>query len=137
MLPSIEVARAGGAWHRLARAANRSPVTLLSTARALLLAAVAALAACASSEPPPPATAAHFDAIQRQEAIQDEVRVAVLESEGECPRVCEGTARGCAAADRICEIATSVTDADAQARCELARDRCAQYRAAAARCECP
>jgi hypothetical protein len=112
-------------------------VTAVSTVRALLLAAPLALVACASTEPPPPATAAHFDAIQRQEAIQDEVRVAVLEAEGECTEVCEGTARGCAAADRICEIAVSVTDADAQARCELARDRCSQYRGAAARCECP
>jgi len=137
VLASIEVARAEGAWHGPVGAANRSGVTAPSTARALLVLALAALGACASSEPPPPATAAHFDAIQRQEAIQDEVRVAVLGGDGECEAVCEGTERGCAAADRICEIALSVTDADAQARCELASDRCGRYRGAAARCECP
>ncbi len=107
--------------------------------RASLLTLVLGLGvgACASSEPPPPATAAHFDAIQRQEAIQDEVRVAVLEPATECPTVCNGTTRGCEAAGRICSIAESVTDADAQARCGLATDRCTQYRTAAARCECP
>jgi len=108
-----------------------------SLLRAVSLALAFGLGACASSEPPPPATAAHFDAIQRQEAIQDEVRVAVLEPTTECPSVCTGTRRGCDAADRICSVAESVTDADAQARCELANDRCGQYRTAAARCECP
>ncbi|MBO6939636.1 MAG: hypothetical protein JJ863_31990 [Deltaproteobacteria bacterium] len=103
----------------------------------LTLALGLGLGSCASSEPPPPATAAHFDAIQRQEAIQDEVRVAVLEPTTECPSVCTGTARGCEAAERICSIAASVTDADAQSRCDLATDRCTQYRTAATRCECP
>lgn len=112
-------------------------MSVIAPTRPLLLAlALAALGACASAEPPPPATAAHFDAIQRQEAIQDEVRVAVLEPTSECPSVCRGTSRGCAAAERICDIAGSVTDADAAARCAQANDRCDQYRGAAARCEC-
>jgi len=112
-------------------------VKVSTVLRASALALALGLAACASTELPPPATAAHFDAIQRQEAIQDEVRVAVLEPATECASVCNGTTRGCEAADRICAIAESVTDADAQARCELANDRCAQYRGLAARCECP
>ena len=56
---------------------------LLPVLRPLCLAAFALALGCGSSEPPPPATASHFDAIQRQEAIQDEVRVAVLEAGGE------------------------------------------------------
>ena len=109
---------------------------LLPVLRPLCLAAFALALGCGSSEPPPPATAAHFDAIQRQEAIQDEVRVAVLEAGGDCETVCAGTQRGCEAGERICAIATSVTDADAEARCELGRDRCRQYEGAAERCDC-
>ena len=91
---------------------------------------------CGPASPPPPATASHFDAIQRQEAIQDEVRVGVVEPDSPCEDVCEGTERGCRAAERICEIAESVTDADAEARCEMATDRCTRYRGAADRCPC-
>ena len=143
MFPSIEVGAERpserSAWHGAVSAANRSPVLVSSLVRAslLTLALGSGLGACASTEPPPPATAAHFDAIQRQEAIQDEVRVAVIEPATECPTVCNGTQRGCEAADRICAIAESVTDADAQARCGLANDRCTRYRTAATRCDCP
>ena len=124
-------------WRGAGRTATRSRVSASSLLRTLSLALALGLGACATGGPPPPATAAHFDAIQREEAIQDEVRVAVLEPSTECPSVCDGTHRGCGAAARICSVAQSVTDADAQARCELATDRCGQYRTAAARCECP
>jgi len=92
--------------------------------------AVVALHGCGATEPRP-ATHADFEAIQRQEAILDEVQRDALE---DC--ACDDIARGCAASARICEIAETVADADASARCRDAQDRCTQYRAVARRCEC-
>lgn len=93
------------------------------------------LAGCGSL-PPPPATHAHFDAIQRQEAILESVRNDALEPDRECDARCPSTARGCVAAQRICEIAGTVTDDDADTRCSQAKDRCEVYRASSGSCDC-
>lgn len=100
-----------------------------------LLAATLWLGGCGSS-PLPPATHAHFDAIQRQEAILESVRNDALEADRECDLRCPATARGCAAAQRICEIAGTVNDDDADARCARAKDRCEVYRASSGACDC-
>lgn len=81
----------------------------------------------------PPATHAHFEAIQRQEARQDELETSVLE--GPCPGAAEDAEQSCAAAERVCEVSASVEDRDAALRCERARERCVLHRAAAHRCE--
>ncbi|MCB9620878.1 MAG: hypothetical protein H6724_15675 [Sandaracinus sp.] len=89
------------------------------------------LVACGSS-PPPPATHAHFEAIQRQEARQDELERSVLE--GPCPQAAADADESCAAAARVCEISEGVDDRDAALRCERARERCEGHRASARRC---
>jgi hypothetical protein len=89
------------------------------------------LFACGGA-PPPPATHAHFEAIQRQEARQDEVEASVLE--GPCPDAADDAEASCAAAERVCEISAEVDDRDAALRCERSRERCAGHRAATRRC---
>lgn len=91
------------------------------------------LCACGASAPPP-ATHAHFQAIQRHEATIDEA--AIPAAGPTCDEACPAIAEACAAAARVCDIAGSVTDRDATARCEAARERCAQLEARPD-CECP
>ena len=108
----------------------------MATLRLLPACACAALPFGCRPTYPPPATHAHFDAIQRQEAEIEGARNGALESDSDCNLRCRSTVRGCGAAARVCEIADQVTDADADARCDRAKDRCTAYRNALADCEC-
>lgn len=93
-------------------------VTLAKTTLALALSALAA--GCGGARPAPDLHAA-FSLIQVHEAT-----IARSSQEAEaCEHAsCPAYARVCEAASAICDIAAEVDDADALARCELARRRC-------------
>lgn len=81
--------------------------------------ALCALAGCGAA--PRPDLHSAFSRIQVHEAVI--ARSAPEASACDAPR-CPASERVCEAASAICEIASEVDDADALARCDLARGRC-------------
>lgn len=99
----------------------------MNHAKTTLCLALSALAAACGGPPPPPDLHAAFAEIQVQEAVI--AHAAGEASECDAPD-CPAAARVCEAAEAICEIARSIDDADAHARCDLARRRCPAEEAA-------
>lgn len=93
----------------------------MTPANTTLALALWALAAGCGGAPPPPDLHAAFARIQVEEAVI----ARSAEEAAECgAEPCPAARRVCEAADAICEIARAIDDADAHARCELARRRC-------------
>jgi hypothetical protein len=93
---------------------------------AAVAAALSAIALpCAGcGAPPAPDLHAAFRRIQEQEAIIAHRAPEAAHCAREAP--CPAAEAVCAAASSICAIAAEIRDADADARCELARRRCAE-----------
>lgn len=88
-------------------------------------------AGCAKGDPPPAApTHAHFAKIQRQEARIAEAQAAVrreMAAEAPaCARACAAWGDATRASAALCDVASQVDDADAQARCHRGRATCTE-----------
>jgi hypothetical protein len=81
---------------------------------------LALLASACGGAPPEPDLHAAFRRIQEHEA-----QIAHRSADADaCEGRCAAAEEVCSAADAICTIAGEIDDADARARCELARERC-------------
>lgn len=94
------------------------------------------LVSCAGSPKKPEATHATYEAVNVQEASLDDAGYRTADPNAPCSDVCQAADEGCAAATRICELASASPEADLRARCAAAEHGCRRIRGEASRCPC-